>query len=216
MTEQERLFVLCYVRTWNASEAAKEAGYAPRSRGTTGYRLLKKAEIQQEISRVVAECHRQAEWSAEEAIKLRTLIARARIQDFADVIFAQDPKQTLRELGDLGHCVRAIDVGRAKITTSTTTNGKTAVKVDTRTDRVKLILHDKHHAIDELEYARRLEPHRGAPPLDFSDWTPEELDTLEGILRAVKARREAKPPQIELQATDYQEVSGRLGGVEKK
>ena len=53
LTDKRQVFVEEYLRTWNASEAARIAGYAHP--GSDGHRLLKISEIAEEIQRNVSE-----------------------------------------------------------------------------------------------------------------------------------------------------------------
>ena len=46
LTLKQRLFVDHYLTCWNATKAAKLAGYSKKTAGSQGHRLLKKAEIQ--------------------------------------------------------------------------------------------------------------------------------------------------------------------------
>ncbi|MDE3114176.1 MAG: terminase small subunit [Pseudomonadota bacterium] len=198
--EQERLFVLAYVRHWNGSRAALEAGWSKETAGNAAWRLLKREDIQRQISEAVVAQQRGAEWSAEEAAKIRAVIARATIQDFADVTVGNDPYQALKNLGELGHAVRGIDVTRSRTTTTVDGNTTTTVQVE----RIKLYLWDKHHAIDQLEGGRRLEPPKPSEGIDLRDLTDDELAEFNRIVEAVIRRREAKA--VELQATEYQET----------
>lgn len=50
LSNKQRAFVEAYVRTWNATQAALEAGYSEQSAYAQGSRLLKNAEIEAEIS----------------------------------------------------------------------------------------------------------------------------------------------------------------------
>lgn len=50
LTGKRQTFVTEYLRTWNASEAARIAGYAHP--GSDGHRLLKISEIAEEIQRI--------------------------------------------------------------------------------------------------------------------------------------------------------------------
>lgn len=47
--KQWRVFVDAYLACWNASEAARRAGYSTRTAGQQGHRLLKNVEIQAAI-----------------------------------------------------------------------------------------------------------------------------------------------------------------------
>ncbi|MBR3499723.1 MAG: terminase small subunit [Selenomonadaceae bacterium] len=49
MTEQQKRFVDFYIQTANATEAAKRAGYSPRTAYSSGQRLLKQDEIRRVI-----------------------------------------------------------------------------------------------------------------------------------------------------------------------
>lgn len=51
MNDRQRRFVDEYILCMNASEAARRAGYSPRSAGSIGERLLKKAEIRTAIDK---------------------------------------------------------------------------------------------------------------------------------------------------------------------
>jgi len=49
MTEQQKRFVDFYIQTANATEAAKRAGYSPRTAYSSGQRLLKRENIRRAI-----------------------------------------------------------------------------------------------------------------------------------------------------------------------
>lgn len=55
LTIKQRLFVEYYVRCWNASEAARQAGYSVQTARSIGQALLTKPDIAAEIQRIVAE-----------------------------------------------------------------------------------------------------------------------------------------------------------------
>lgn len=55
MRTRQKLFVEEYLRCWNASEAARRAGYSPRSAASIGWENLRKPEIKQEIDRRIEE-----------------------------------------------------------------------------------------------------------------------------------------------------------------
>lgn len=50
VTEQQKRFVDYYIQTANATEAAKRAGYSPRTAYSSGQRLLKQDEIRRVIN----------------------------------------------------------------------------------------------------------------------------------------------------------------------
>ena len=51
LTDKQRAFVLAYVQCWNASEAARQAGYSHETAGSIGHENLKKPEIRVAIDR---------------------------------------------------------------------------------------------------------------------------------------------------------------------
>ena len=55
LSNKRRVFVEEYLRCWNASEAARRAGYAERSAHVQGARLLNNDKVKAEIERRLAE-----------------------------------------------------------------------------------------------------------------------------------------------------------------
>lgn len=82
MSAKRRAFVDAYLANgFNATQAAKEAGYSERTAYSSGQRLLKNVEIADEIKRRMEE---QA-MSADEVIQAIGDIGRATIDDLMDV-----------------------------------------------------------------------------------------------------------------------------------
>ncbi len=50
LSPKQQAFVEHYLQCWNASEAARRAGYSERTRATQGYDLLRKPEIHEAIT----------------------------------------------------------------------------------------------------------------------------------------------------------------------
>lgn len=78
LTDKRQIFVDEYLQCWNASEAARRAGYAHP--GAEGHRLLKNAEIQAEISRIVEE----RAMSRDEVLVRLADMARSDMSDFLE------------------------------------------------------------------------------------------------------------------------------------
>lgn len=55
LTKKRKIFVEHYLSCWNASEAARKAGYSERSAGAIGHELLKNPEVNDEIARRIEE-----------------------------------------------------------------------------------------------------------------------------------------------------------------
>lgn len=80
LTDKRQIFVEEYLRTWNASEAARIAGYAHP--GSDGHRLLKISEIADEIQRIVSE----RAMSADEVLVRLAAQARGSMEDFVEIV----------------------------------------------------------------------------------------------------------------------------------
>lgn len=80
LNNQQKLFVECYLKHFNATRAAKEAGYSEKTAYSQGHDLLKKPEIQ---SRVRARLD-EAAMSANEVLYHLTQIARGDLNDLVD------------------------------------------------------------------------------------------------------------------------------------
>ena len=97
LTNKQRLFIDYYLQSFNASEAARKAGYSERTARQIGQENLTKPDIQAEIQERLSEVH----MSAEEALKLLADIARgdmARMMDVSSMGFNLDMKRA-QELG---------------------------------------------------------------------------------------------------------------------
>lgn len=81
LTPKQRLFVDYYLQSFNASDAARKAGYSERTAYAMGWENLRKPEIQAEIQARLQEVH----MSAEEALKLLADIARGDVVQIMDV-----------------------------------------------------------------------------------------------------------------------------------
>jgi phage terminase small subunit len=55
LSKKRKAFINEYLKCWNASEAARKAGYSVRSAGSIGHEILQIPEVQQEISRRIEE-----------------------------------------------------------------------------------------------------------------------------------------------------------------
>lgn len=55
LTAKQRAFVESYLKLWNASEAARAAGYSDKTAGQIGYQLLQKTSIQAAVASRLAE-----------------------------------------------------------------------------------------------------------------------------------------------------------------
>lgn len=80
LTARRQAFVDEYLKCWNASEAARVAGYA--APGVEGHRLLKNAEVSEEIQRRVSD----RAMSADEVLVRLAEQARSDMSDFVSFV----------------------------------------------------------------------------------------------------------------------------------
>lgn len=80
LTNKQQAFINAYLECWNASEAARRAGYSVKTAGAIGAENLTKPEISEEIQRRIQENTMQAN---EVLIRL-TKEARLDIEDYYD------------------------------------------------------------------------------------------------------------------------------------
>lgn len=81
LNRKQRVFVDEYLKCWNASEAARRAGYSEKTAGSQGYDLLKKPEIAAEIDERV----KASSMSANEVLERLSDFARVTMADFVDI-----------------------------------------------------------------------------------------------------------------------------------
>ena len=100
LTRKQQLFIDEYLKCWNASEAARRAGYSAKTAYAMGWENLRKPEIKAVIQARLDEVH----MGADEALKLTADIARgdiAQLMDVSSVGFNLDMKRA-QELGLTG------------------------------------------------------------------------------------------------------------------
>ena len=81
LSKKQKLFVEHYLQCWNATQAAKDAGYAEKSASVTGYNNIRKPSIAAEIKKRIDE----VVMSADEALSLLSDQARASLTDIGNV-----------------------------------------------------------------------------------------------------------------------------------
>ncbi len=81
LTPKQQAFADYYIETGNATEAAKKAGYSPRTAYSQGSRLLKVAEVSVYISERMAAQAKKRIASADEVIEFYTAVMRGQVKD---------------------------------------------------------------------------------------------------------------------------------------
>jgi hypothetical protein len=97
MTNRQKIFVEKYLTHFNASRAAREAGYKQKS-NVAGSNLLKNPEIQNILDKRIKECQIDAN---EAAFRLQEIV-NVSIADFIDIIDSQSVKFNLKKAKEFG------------------------------------------------------------------------------------------------------------------
>ena len=106
LSKKQRLFIDNYLQCWNATQAAKDAGYSERTAYSIGPENLNKPEIAEEVERRLAE----SAMSADEALDRLGNIARNSIEEFIDIDEDGHIKLALNKAKEAGvlHLVKGI------------------------------------------------------------------------------------------------------------
>lgn len=81
LRKKQKAFVEFYLQSWNATQAAKDAGYSERTAYSIGPRLLKDVEVEAEIQRRLDEIC----MTSDEVLTSLAEIGRTSIDDIMDV-----------------------------------------------------------------------------------------------------------------------------------
>lgn len=152
---KQQAFVEAYLRHFNASRAAIEAGYSEKTAYSQGHRLLKKAEIRAAIESRIA----TAAMSADEVLTRLSDMARADIGDFLDLDIERLKRHPQSRL-----------LKRVKRTIKTRTVGE----VEETTEVIELELHDPQAALVQLGRHHRLWIDR----VQTEDWRSQAIEDI--------------------------------------
>lgn len=81
MTERQKRFVDFYIKTGNASEAARLAGYSDKTAYSIGEENLRKPEISQEIEKRLKELESSRTADLKETLEYMTAVMRGETED---------------------------------------------------------------------------------------------------------------------------------------
>ena len=142
-TVKQRNFVYHYLQSFNASEAARKAGYSEKTSGVIGHELLKKPEIQAEIKRLLSE----NAMSAEEVLSRLADHARGSLGDFLEIYPDGDGffinLQKAKEAQKLG-LIKKLEVTRK---VDKEGNVESWAKVELHDPQSALVHLGKHHSL---------------------------------------------------------------------
>lgn len=154
LTEKQRLFVIEYLRDFNATRAAMAIGYSKKTAYAIGWKLLRKAEIQAEVKR-------QKETRVTElGLDVQRVIAeymKIAFADISDVVEFGKKKVPLTD--KKGNIVEDPHSGEPLTTSVNYIDLKNSEQIDTSViseikegkDGVSIKLHDKMKALERLE-----------------------------------------------------------------
>lgn len=130
LTAKQKLFIDEYLKCYNATKAALEAGYSEKTAYSIGWENLRKPEIAGIIQRRLQE----SAMSADEVLARLADMARSNIADFSKVRHVSD----LEEIHDKAHVVK-----KFKRTLYRTAYGS-------ETETVELELYDSQSALEKI------------------------------------------------------------------
>lgn len=81
MTDKQRRFVLEYIVTLNATDAARRSGYAPATANRTGHKLLGNPEVRAAIDEQLKHIADEKIAKAEEVLEYLTCILRGQVSE---------------------------------------------------------------------------------------------------------------------------------------
>ncbi len=160
LNNKRRIFIEEYLRTWNASEAARRAGYAHP--GSQGHRLLKNVEIEAEIQRRLNEL----KMGADEVLIRLSGMARADISEFINDYGGIDWDKVRAQ----GYLIKKIRHNRGK---------NSEIELHDAQSALQLI--GKHHKLftDRVEHSGEIEHTvKGYGQVSPDDW-PDNADETE-------------------------------------
>jgi phage terminase small subunit len=138
LKHKQQVFIDEYLLSFNATDAAKRAGYSEKTAHAMGWENLRKPEIKAQIDARLSEVH----MSADEAIKRLSDMARGDIGQFMDRLGSLDI-QAARDAG--------ITPLIKKIKQRTVTKiGKTDTDQDTETHDLEIELYSAQDALDKI------------------------------------------------------------------
>ena len=151
LTDKQRLFCIYYVKSFNATQSAIKANYAPDSAHVEGSRLLRNAKVAKEIKRIKGKMTDELFLDAMDVLKVYVKIAFADITDYA--VFGKKEVPVIGMMGPIededGNPVMQ-EVNYVDFKESTAVDGSIITEVKQGKDGISVKLADKMKALDKL------------------------------------------------------------------
>lgn len=146
LTEKQKIFCREYIYDWNATRAAKVAGYSEHTAGAMGFENLQKPEIQAEVKRLQGET---AQLAGISRLMLAEELKKMALSSIAHLHLTWITRKEFDQLTeDQKACIAEIQTQtRIEMKYNPTSEEEEPVQVDF----VKIKLYDKLRAIDSLK-----------------------------------------------------------------
>lgn len=154
LTEKQRLFCLYYVKSFNATQSAIKAGYAPESAHVEGSRLLRHAKVSKEIKRIKQDMTQEIFIDAIDVLQKWVKIAFADVTDYLK--FGQKEVEVMGAFGAFGPIkdeegnVITRMVNYVEFNESNMIDGTLISEVKQGRDGISVKLADKMKALEKL------------------------------------------------------------------
>lgn len=171
LSNKQRVFVEEYLRCWNASEAARLAGYSEKSARVIGHENLTKPDIAAEIKLRLAE----RTMGADEVLVRLAEQARGDIGDFVAVAANGDVALDFASAQDKTHLIKKVTQRHSTRTTKDASIEEVVLTLELHDAQAALVHIGKHHQL----FATKVE-HSGSVDVNFikgyTEVTPDDWD----------------------------------------
>lgn len=198
LTDKQRLFCLYYVKSFNATQSAINAGYSPVSAHVEGHRLLKNPKISREIRQIKEDMTNEVYLGAMDVLNKYIKIAFSDIADF--LTFGKKMVPVIGMMGpikDENDMPVMEEVNYVDFKESSIVDGTIISEVKQGKDGVSIKLEDRMKALDKLslyfdlfpdKFKRQIEKEKlKIAQLKVSSEDQEEHDD-DGFLEALKGK----------------------------
>ena len=164
LTPKQRIFVEAYLTTWNATEAARQAGY--KHAHVQGPRLLAKVSISEAVEARIKE----AAMETDEVLARLSEQARANIGDFAKQAFVIETDEQGRQ-----STIDSVDLDWDQIKA----RGHLVKKISSNANGPAIELHDGQAALIQLGkhlglFAEKVQGQLDVIEMSVEEWTAEQ------------------------------------------
>lgn len=154
MTPKQSRFVMEYLASGNATQAAIKAGYSPKTAGAIGYENLTKPEIAGFIIETREKLWGEQAMGIAEAVAEMSGLARSNIADFLPITDERDPRRALAGLDRKQlAAIKSVEVEDYLDRRERDADGNVIAR---EVRRVKITLHDKKGPLDTMFRKHRL------------------------------------------------------------